>query len=414
MSKQFDDMDLSSIDNIELAADVDTPETKPAKAKKDVPTPTEVEQMSDEEIKQGLDTFADDEVKGLYQEFSQLLDKQQEIQSSPDNVMTIPTGIKVMDAILGGGFVVGKLNIVVGQPGCGKSMIAMQAAGRAQIKYKNCIVMYLDAEESTTTKRLMDLGVKYPPIEPYTEMTVEKVFRIVESLCVFKHEKNIIDTPSVIIWDSIANTPSEKEQTITDPNQVIGYKARILTQLLPQYVSKCSKYNICLLSVNQLRDVIAMGPYSAPRDLKLMSSHKDMPGGNSLKFNTNQLLEMKTRSVLDINKFGFEGILVRGKCVKNKLFRPNVEFDIVGNFMRGFSNFWTSYNFLVETKRLKSGAWNYLVNHPTVKFRTKDALLKYRDDLEFRKAFDNEIDEAIQTEIINKYNDVESDIIDVE
>jgi len=427
MSDSFDDIEFEGIDDIANSADVETatPTTTPsptptlekkksgkkAKTKVDKPTPKEINTMSNKEINDNMDKVAGDDIKSLYDEFNGILNTNEDMSSAPDVLETIPTGIKLMDANLGGGFAVGKLNIVVGQPGCGKSMIAMQAAGRAQKKFKNCMVMYLDAEESTTTQRLYDLGVRNPEISPYGEMSVEKVFRVIESLCVFKEEKGI-DTPSVIVWDSIANTQSEKELTITDPNQTIGYKARVLTQLLPQYVQKCTKYNICLLAVNQLRDVIAMGPYAPARDLKMMSAHKDMPGGNSLKFNTFQLIEMKTRSVLDQSKYGFDGILVRGKCVKNKLFRPNIEFDIIGNFTRGFSNFFTSYAFLAEHKRLKTGAWNFLVNYPETKFRTKDALITYRDNKVFREAFDKEVDDCINVEITQKYASVESDLLD--
>lgn len=402
MSEKFDD--------IEMEGDLEIPTS--AKVKTDIPTPEEVQQMPDEEVIGNVERFADDETKSLYAEFSGILAVEENVKTENVVKQVIPTGIKLLDATLGGGFAVGALSVVVGNPGSGKSMLAMQAAGRAQLKFKNSIVMFLDSEESTTTQRLSDLGVRYPEIVPYGEMTVEKVFRIIEKLCIFKNEKNMIDIPSVVIWDSIANTLSEKEMTITDPNQAIGYKARVLTQLLPQYISKCSKYGIALVAVNQLRDVIAMGPYSAPRDLKMMSSHKDMPGGNSLKFNAFQLVEMKPKSVLDESKFGFDGIMARCKCAKNKLFRPNIEVDIIGNFTHGFSNFWSSYNFLVDTKRLQSGAWNKLVNCPEIKFRTKDALEKYRTDKIFRTAFDKEVDDAIKVEITDKYSTIISDVIE--
>jgi hypothetical protein len=208
----------------------------------------------------------------------------------------------------------------------------------------------------------------------------------------------------MVIWDSIANTLSEKEREAEDVNQVIGYKARMLSILIPKYVAKCGQHNISLIAVNQLRDVLNIGQFAPPRDLKFMSASKSMPGGNVLKFNAFHLLEMKLGKLLEQDKYGFDGVIAKVKCVKNKLFPPNIEVELLGSFTTGFSNFWTNYHFLINTKRLSSGAWNYLVNMPDKKFRTKDAEKLYNDDIEFEAKFDEAVKESIQTEIVEKYN----------
>ena len=144
--------------------------------------------------------------------------------------------------------------------------------------------------------------------------------------------------------------------------------------------------------------------------MKFMSATKDMPGGTILKYNAFHLVEMKIKSAIapgsaeDSAKYGFEGVIVKLKCVKNKLFPPNIEIELVGSFTSGFSNFWTNYAFLKNTKRLKSGAWNYLVSLPDKKFRTKDAPDLYKTDKTFRKSFEASVKEAINTEIIEKYS----------
>ena len=88
------------------------------------------------------------------------------------------------------------------------------------------------------------------------------------------------------------------------------------------------------------------------------------------------------------------------------MFPPNVEVPVVGSFVTGFSNFWTNYNFLKTTKRLNAGAWNYLISYPDKKFRTKDAPQLYKEDSKFKEKFDEAVSEAIDTEIIKKYNPV--------
>lgn len=349
------------------------------------------------------------EVDTLYEEFSSFLEDKVDMKPDTGIKSVIPTGIDLLDAILGGGLAIGALDIIVGQPGSGKSMLAIQALAQAQEIYKdepNFIGQFLDSEEATTTIRLSNLGVKRPKIKPYSDITVEKVFKFLEGLCLFKEKKKIIDIPSVVIWDSIANTLSEKEREADDVNQVIGYKARMLSILIPKYVARCAQYNIAFIAVNQLRDVLNIGQFSAPKDLKFMSSTKDMPGGTVLKYNGFHLIEMKVKSAIASDKYGFDGVIDKVKCVKNKLFPPNIEVELVGSFTTGFSNFWTNYNFLANTKRMTTGAWNYLISMPDKKFRTKDAENLYLTDEPFKEKYDESVKEAIQSEIIDKYNPI--------
>jgi RecA/RadA recombinase len=247
------------------------------------------------------------------------------------------------------------------------------------------------------------LGTKNPMIDPYNNLTIEKVFRFIEGSVLFKAAKNI-DMPSLIIWDSIANTLSEKEHEVEDVNQVIGYKARLLSALIPRALAKCAQSQIAIVAVNQLRDKVKIGQFAPANDLKFISQDKQIPGGNSIKFNSFHLIEMKVKKVIDPSKFGFDGIISKFKTIKNKQFTPNIELEIVASFTHGFSNFWTNYRFLRDNKRLEAGAWNKLAALPEKKFRTKDAHQLYKSDEEFRKFYDEAVTETIQTEIIDKYS----------
>ena len=396
------------LDDFSMVNDIDTKEVfDSVKLKEtsdeDKPETDNVRKVENEKSvsKESKDKAATDT---LYAEFGSFLETKADIIPDLGIKKIIPTGIRVLDAVLGGGFAVGSMSIVVGQPGSGKSMIAIQAMGAAQLRYPGAIVAFLDSEEATTSIRLSNLGVRYPKIKPYTDITVEKVFKFIEGVCLFKEQKKIIDVPTVIIWDSIANTLSQKERETDDVNSVIGYKARLLSILVPNYVAKLAQYNISLIAVNQLRDTISIGNFTAPKQFKFMSAGKQMPGGNVLAFNAFTLLEMKTKEIIDKEKYGFDGIKVLIKTVKNKLFSPNIELLVSGDFVRGFSDFWTSWDFLKNTKRLNTGAWNYLVNLPTQKLRTKDAEVLYREDQKFREAWDEALDDAIKIDIIEKYN----------
>jgi len=340
------------------------------------------------------------EISDLYAEFNDFIEVKGEMKAEVGKKMTVSTGIDVLDAMLGGGFPVGALSIVVGNPGSGKSMLAIQTMGAAQREHKGCLTSFLDSEEATTSQRLANLGVNKPKINPYTDITVEKVFKHLEVMCLFKEKKGIVDIPSILCWDSIANTSSQREREVEDLNQAIGFKARLLSFLIPKYIAKCSKYNIAFIAVNQMREQLAMGQFAPAKELRFLSAGKSLPGGQSLKFNAFVLLEMKAKGVLDPAKYGFDGILVSVTSVKNKLMPPNMTVELIGDFVRGFNNIRTNFHFLVQNKRLKSGAWNYLVEYPEKKFRTKDLETLYHEDDKFKKAYDIAVKECIQTEII--------------
>lgn len=403
-------LDSVSIDNEEAIS----------KSKEDVDQEVNVEDsstdyvtvnMDEKESKIKQEDEVDDETLELYNEFNSFIQNKTDVSESSGVKIVIPTGIDLVDAILGGGFVVGCLNIIVGQPGGGKSTLAAQTISNAQKIYNGKILSgFLDAEESMTSKRLYNLGVRNPKIKPYSDITVEKVFKYLEGTCLFKEEKKLKDIPTIVVWDSIANTLSKKERETDDINSVIGLKARMLSLLVPKYVAKCAEYNICFLAVNQLREKLQMGAFTPSPDLKFMSANKDMPGGQSLKFNAFQMVSVDIKSAIDTTKdnckYPFDGYVSKIKCIKNKLFTPNVEVEAIADFYKGFSNFWTNYNFLVKHKRLNSGAWNYLVDDPEVKkFRTRDALKLYNEDEKFRETYDRVVKETIQSEIIDKYDE---------
>jgi len=330
-------------------------------------------------------------IQNIFDEF--LNSEVKDLVTSSDKKDVIPTGIDYLDMMLGGGIVLGGMSMWVGRPGCGKSTITASIAKNAQKIYNgNAVVLYLDSEGSMSTYRLKQLGVDNPPIEVKRISTIESIFQVIDAVCKYledpKNIKLLDGAPILIIWDSIANTKPEKAFQTDDINQVIGLRARLISNQLPKYLSKMEKYNIALTTVNQLVDQLNMGMFAPAPDLRFMSQDKDIPGGNSLKFNTSQLIFLQERTPLKKEQFGFQGIKVQVKCVKNKLFVPNNPFEIVLDYNRGFSNFWTNFEFLKSVKRITTGAWSYLNDYKEKKFRIKEAPIIYNSNPIFKDIFD--------------------------
>lgn len=388
--------------DIKLKVDVNDIVVKPKRKtkKKSKVDSNDIQLMTDDEAYES----SPDDVKELYDEFYSFLEKTIDLKLDAGVKDIIPTGIDLVDAVLGGGFASGVLNIVVGPPGSGKSMLVGQTIGCGQEKYNGLIMTaYLDSEYSMSSARLANLGVIKPKIRPHVGVTVETLFQFLESVCTFK-DKRKDDSPAIIAWDSIANTLSKKELEAEDINKVVGYRSRLYSFLIPKYAMKLSQYNVCLLAVNQLRDIIAINQYNKPsNDLKNMNQNQNMPGGKTIKFNAFQLVEVKQKSFPDelVKKTGFKGVLSGVKCIKNKLYPSNIEVEILGGLNHGFSNFWTNYKFLIDKKRLEyGGPYHNLINYPTKKYFVKDVQNLYATDMDFQTAFKELVRDTIYKEIL--------------
>jgi len=388
--------------------------------------PTQLKEQ-EEKIKQTVNEIdkvgklTDDDKKKIQQKAAKVKNEEEEIASLTNdlnefiqekvninnddggNIEKIPTGIDLLDVIAGGGFGVGVFTQIVGNPGTFKSALLAQVVGHNQKRLKGkLLATYHDSETSMTKDRLTNLGVNNPPIEPYTDVTVESVFKTIAAICAFKEARAIVDRLTIVGWDSIANTGTDKDRTTDDINSTIGLKARMLSQLFPRYLQKMKQYKIALIAVNQLREKLEMGMFSQPSDLQHMGN-KDIPGGQAVKFNSFHLLFLRNKGDLKFEQYGFNGIRLEAFFVKNKFFRPYVPVTLLVDFNKGISNFWTNYNFLVDQKKLQAGAWNFLLRLPQKKFRTKEALEVYNSNSEgFKDAFDKELKETIQQVIIDR------------
>ena len=364
----------------------------------------------DVEVNESMDDveFSDDELaelQSLYSEMGSFITDKVGLGAGSGKIETIPSGIELLDTVMGGGAGVGTMTVIAGNPGTFKSALAGHFMASAQKKFKGkALLNYLDSESATTMKRLYQMGVRYPPVKPIdTDITVEMIFKTIETLISFKELKGYKDLPGVVVWDSIANTTTEveKNQPDLDINKIIGLRARILSFVLPRYISRLRENKLSLIAINQLRDKIDMG--RSQTDLRWMGT-KNMPGGNSIKFNAFHLLLLKVKSDFDETSYGFKGVELEAKLIKNKLFPPNIPIKLIVDFSRGISNYYTKQEFLFDNGAAKKSGWCKMKGWDGA-FRCREGEERYNTDPEFRRVFDEHYNSLVQTEIIDKYSD---------
>ena len=351
--------------------------------------------------------------------FKQFIFSDGDIEEKVDNNIVIPTGIDLLDTILGGGIRM-HLTMFIGHSGGGKTAMALQILKSGQTIWGDKFLSaYIDTENSIDSDRMKSLGINPKSVLLPSVNTVESLFKCIEKVCAFKQQnKELMDIPSLIVWDSIPNTHTDAMMVADERNNMLpAQRAAILTFYLPKYVDKISKYNIALLAINQYRDDVSTDMYNKKKTLKNLKKGYTVPGGNSLVYNSMHIIDISAGKSLE-EEYGFPCSLSNVYAIKNKKFKDNIDISVLYGFDTGFSksNFWTNYEMLKTFKYIKPGAWTYLTDMPEVKFRQKEVFNVYNTNVDFKNAFDSNVKDCIRINFMEKYKNCEnneySDILD--
>ena len=369
----------------------------------------------------------------------------------------ISTGVKTLDAIMGGGFVAGLTATLTSPPETGKSTISLQAAARLLKQNPNSIVIYIDTEnpgitdENHTFKilsRLQQFGIDInnkeysyrffylPGLRVFSNIytTIKQILDKKREL----EEKYKLDSiPALIIWDSIAESiPDELLEHVINTGELLkqkGIKARTVQDYLSIITYLCERSNTGLIILDQIRSNIQINPRGS--GIKQTSQHKDVKSATSSK-----ALEHKSRQWLFLEKGeeiihkypGVSGWILKITMDKSKLVASTgMTIEVVFDKMRGLDTFWSHYHFLAnrmpyEQKFLsKQDAPSQLrryyeegaplaiqknkIAYPGVEgeysFRSRtDVIKEYKSNPEFKKFFNAVLEKSIQDRILSWIN----------
>lgn len=236
----------------------------------------------------------------------------------------ISTGCAVLDQVMGGGYVLGRMSNVIGDKSTGKTLLAIEAAGNFARRYEDGVIRYLEAESAFDKEYARAMGLPVDRVE-WAEMVTDKgdADRTVEWL----HD-DIVTTlaklkgrPCIYIVDSLdaLSDRAEMERDISDSSYGAA-KAKKLGEMFRRLVGDIEKSRMLLLVISQIRDKIGV----------TFGENKMRSGGHAMDFYATHCLWLAQIGTLKKTVQKIErpiGVSIRAKCKKNKVGIPFRECD---------------------------------------------------------------------------------------
>ena len=156
--------------------------------------------------------------------------------ASESGLERLSTGIDDLDAVLGGGFLVGGVVLVAGQPGIGKSTLLAQVAAHIA---KTKSVLYVSGEESVSQVKLRAERLGAADSEKMQLASSNSAEDIAASIQQGGYDLAIVDSVQTISLSEISSAPGSVSQITNSSNVIIrAAKASGTAVILVGHVTK--------------------------------------------------------------------------------------------------------------------------------------------------------------------------------
>lgn len=240
----------------------------------------------------------------------------------------ISTQVPTIDYAIGrGGIPSGRLTILHGGEGSGKTTLALHLA--AETQRQGGRVYYIDKEHKLDLDYANAVGVDVDAMYYSTPNHLEGAFdvmgKVIEVFAAHaaKTKKRV---PHLIVLDSMNAAISKAEFEGEWTDQHMAPQARVYSRLLPKLIPLVAQTDVALLWISQVRQKMNVTYGDAD----------EIAGGKSARFYASLIIDVKK---IGVAKEGDEkiGSKVKIACKKNQIAVPFKEAEVEISYGRGFN-----------------------------------------------------------------------------
>ena len=258
------------------------------------------------------------------------------------SVKCIPSGSKLLDLCLGGGWARNRIANIIGDRSSGKTLLAIEACTNFARILPKANIRYRESERAFDPPYAKALGCPIDRIDFGNPLeTVEDLFedlqRIIKGA---KHEE-------LVIVDSL-DALSDRAEMVRDMDagSFGAQKAKNLSQLFRRLIGGLEKSRVTLIIISQIRDAIGV----------VYGKKTKRSGGHALDFYASQVIYLNYLGKLVRTVRGIKrpiGVKIRAIVDKNKIGNPFREAEFRLMFGYGIDDLHACLSWLELAKSLK-------------------------------------------------------------
>ncbi len=262
----------------------------------------------------------------------------------------VSTGCDALDAALGrGGIPLGRLTILNGADGSGKTTQALEII--AEVQRRGGFAVYGDAEHKLDIPYAERVGVNMDQLVITQPPHQEAMFGVMEkwigNAAIWREKYG--DVPVAIVLDSINALTPKAELEADWEGMTVGAQSRFYSAKLPRLIGMAQRSGVALVFIAQLRDKIGI----------IYGKKTEISGGRALKHHATVIINY--RRMKTIKKPGSDApsaILVKAEVEKNQIAMPFRTAEFLIRLGHGFDREAALIDAAVEAGVVKrSGAW---------------------------------------------------------
>jgi recombination protein RecA len=265
-----------------------------------------------------------------------------------DLVMKIPvtpTGLEVLDHYIlrCGGLPRGRLIELFSEEGVGKTSLGYTFLAAAQ--QNGGLAAIVDTENSFDPVRAAVFGVRVSDLliaQPdHLDEVIPQVEAMVEVLT------NVAKGPAVIVWDSVAATPTREEyEGGFETKDKMGQRAKLLSRAMRIIGQRVARKDVSVVCINQVREKLGV----------VFGDKYTTPGGHAIKFHASVRLQLFRGKAVKNTTGEHIGTTVTIMAVKNRFAAPFRKAQVRLDYDQGWNNLWSTISHAKDKAVIPSGA----------------------------------------------------------